>query len=141
MLAHLNIQKLNLSWDHYCNTMSMHVYEKHSDFIKERPAFIITMIIVMFFITPVIQSINTSLAFEIWFRDLSQKPIIAIMYGTFSILVGYSFRYTRTLETNVQIVKSEHGRIGLLALYWDLYSEFVLHAFRLLAFYCLLVYF
>jgi hypothetical protein len=56
--------------------------------IKERPAITFTMIVVMFFITPIIQSINTPLAFEIWFRDLSQKPTGAIMYGSFSILFG-----------------------------------------------------
>lgn len=82
--------------------------------IKERPIITITMIIVMFFITPVIQSINTSLAFEIWFRDLSQKPIIAIMYGTFSILFGIFislYLYTKKKCTDC---KKEDGRLGFV---------------------------
>lgn len=55
---------------------------------KRRPVITSTMIIIMFFITPIIQSINSPLALEIWFRDLLQKPTSAMMYGFFSILFG-----------------------------------------------------
>ncbi|MGI9010615.1 MAG: hypothetical protein ACR2F1_05460 [Nitrososphaeraceae archaeon] len=44
--------------------------------IKEKPFIAIVLAIVMFFITPIVQSFNTSLAFEIWFRDLYQKPAL-----------------------------------------------------------------
>ncbi|MPZ08289.1 MAG: hypothetical protein GEU26_18055 [Nitrososphaeraceae archaeon] len=56
--------------------------------IKKRPVITFMMIVTMFFITPLIQGFTTPLAFEIWFRDLLQKPTIAIMYGSFSVLFG-----------------------------------------------------
>jgi hypothetical protein len=56
--------------------------------IKERPFLTGLLAVTMFFITPLIQSINTSLAFEIWFRDLLQKPTSVITYATFSVLFG-----------------------------------------------------
>ncbi|MGH9979479.1 MAG: hypothetical protein ACRD8Z_27120 [Nitrososphaeraceae archaeon] len=67
--------------------------------IRERPVITFTMIVVMFFIAPLIQSINTPLAFEIWFRDLTQKPLSVIMYGSFSVLFGIFislYLYTRS---------------------------------------------
>jgi hypothetical protein len=56
--------------------------------IKEKPFIAIGLAITMFFITPIVQSFNTSLAFEIWFRDLYQKPLNSILYIVFSILFG-----------------------------------------------------
>ena len=56
--------------------------------IKEKPLFVVALAVVMFFVTPIIQSFNTSLAFEIWFRDLYQKPLNSILYIIFSILFG-----------------------------------------------------
>ena len=56
--------------------------------IKERPAITILLSIGMFFVTPLIQSFNTPLAFEIWFRDLSQKLLSVITYSAFSVLFG-----------------------------------------------------
>jgi hypothetical protein len=82
--------------------------------IKERPVITFTMIVIMFFITPIIQSINTSLAFEIWFRDLSQKPTSAIMYGFFSILFGIFislYLYTRSKCLDCE---KEDGRPGFV---------------------------
>jgi hypothetical protein len=74
------------------------------------------MVVVMFFITPIIQSINTPLAFEILFRDLSQKPIIAIIYGTFSILFGIFislYLYTRNKCLNCK-KEDGRGRLGFV---------------------------
>lgn len=42
----------------------------------------------IFFLTPIIQLINTPLAFEIWFLDILTKPINSLLYIIFSILFG-----------------------------------------------------
>lgn len=82
--------------------------------IKERPVITFVLIIVMFFITPIIQSINTPLAFEIWFRDLSQKPISAIMYGLFSILFGIFIALYLYTKSKCLDCKKEDGRPGFV---------------------------
>lgn len=82
--------------------------------IKERPVITFVLIIVMFFITPIIQSINTPLAFEIWFRDLSQKPIIGIMYGLFSILFGIFIALYLYTRNKCLDCKKEDGRPGFV---------------------------
>jgi hypothetical protein len=56
--------------------------------IKEKPLLVVALTVVMFFVTPIIQSFNTSLAFEIWFRDLYQKPLNSSLYIIFSVLFG-----------------------------------------------------
>ena len=56
--------------------------------IKEKPLLVVALAIVMFLVTPIIQSFNTSLAFEIWIRDLYQKPLNSTLYIIFSILFG-----------------------------------------------------
>lgn len=42
----------------------------------------------IFFLTPLIQSLNTGLAFQIWFTDIIQKPLSSIPYFVFSGLFG-----------------------------------------------------
>ena len=56
--------------------------------MKEKPLLVVALAVVMFFVTPIIQSFNTSLAFEIWFRDLYQKPLNSSLYIIFSVLFG-----------------------------------------------------
>lgn len=56
--------------------------------IKTRKELAVLSSIGIFFLLPLIQSINTSLAFEIWFADLVNKPLNALLYITFSILFG-----------------------------------------------------
>jgi len=56
--------------------------------MKEKPLLVIALVVVMFFVTPIIQSFSTSLAFEIWFRDLYQKPLSSSLYIIFSVLFG-----------------------------------------------------
>lgn len=82
--------------------------------IKERPTITFAMIAVMFFITPIIQTINTPLAFEIWFRDLLQKPIIAIMYCSFSILFGLFISLYLYTRNKCSDCKKEYGRPGFV---------------------------
>lgn len=55
---------------------------------KEKSAIAIIAAIGIFFLTPLIQSISTSLAFEIWFLDIAQKSLSSIPYVVFSILFG-----------------------------------------------------
>ncbi len=56
--------------------------------IKEKPLLVVALAVVMFFVTPIMQTFNTSLAFEIWFRDLYQKPWTSVLYIIFSVLFG-----------------------------------------------------
>lgn len=55
---------------------------------KEKPIITIASVIGIFFLTPLIQSITTSLAFDIWFADIVQKPLSSIPYVIFSALFG-----------------------------------------------------
>lgn len=55
---------------------------------KEKPVIAIVAAIGIFFLTPLIQSITTSLAFDIWFTDIAQKPLSSIPYIVFSVLFG-----------------------------------------------------
>lgn len=56
--------------------------------MKEKFAIMVLSSVLMFFLNPLLQSINTSLAFEIWFIDLYQKPFNSILYIVFSLLFG-----------------------------------------------------
>lgn len=56
--------------------------------VKEKPIIAMAASIGIFFLTPLIQSITTSLAFDIWFADIVQKPLSSIPYVIFSILFG-----------------------------------------------------
>lgn len=80
--------------------------------IKERPVITSLLIVTMFFITPLIQAIYTPLAFEIWFRDLSQKPTIAILYISFSVLFGIFISLYLYTRKNCLDCKKEDARPG-----------------------------
>lgn len=56
--------------------------------IKEKSAIAFLSAIGIFFLTPLIQSITTPLAFDIWFADLVQKPVNSVLYFVFSALFG-----------------------------------------------------
>ncbi|MFY9300577.1 MAG: hypothetical protein WAO91_05260 [Candidatus Nitrosotenuis sp.] len=58
------------------------------DAVKAKPLITILCAIGIFFVTPLFQTINTPLAFDIWFVDLTQKPTSSIPYITFSALFG-----------------------------------------------------
>lgn len=85
--------------------------------IKEKPFIAIGLAIAMFFIIPVIQNFNTSLAFEIWFRDLYQKPINSILYIVFSILFGifislYLYSRNKCIKCDLKPTHSTSGFVG-----------------------------
>jgi len=56
--------------------------------VKQKPVIAIIAAVGIFFLTPLIQSITTSLAFEIWFIDIVQKSLSSILYIVFSVLFG-----------------------------------------------------
>jgi hypothetical protein len=56
--------------------------------VKDKPAIAAISATGIFFLLPLIQLINTSLAFDIWFLDLQQRPWSSISYIAFSILFG-----------------------------------------------------
>ena len=83
--------------------------------IKEKPLLVVALAVVMFFVTPIIQSFNTSLAFEIWFRDLYQKPLNSSLYIIFSILFGMFmtlYLYSRNNCTDCKISKATKSGIS-----------------------------
>ncbi|MGQ0606421.1 MAG: hypothetical protein ACT4OD_05670 [Candidatus Nitrosotenuis sp.] len=55
---------------------------------KQKPLIALASAIGIFFLNPLIQSISTSLAFQIWFADILQKPFNASLYISFSVLFG-----------------------------------------------------
>ena len=56
--------------------------------VKEKPGIVILCAIGIFCLSPLIQSLNTGLAFQIWFTDIFQKPLSSIPYIVFSGLFG-----------------------------------------------------
>lgn len=55
---------------------------------REKPLIAITAAVGIFFLSPLIQTVNTNLSFEIWFADIVQKPLSSIPYIAFSVLFG-----------------------------------------------------
>ncbi len=69
----------------------------------------------IFFLLPLIQSIGTSLAFEIWFTDIFQKPLNSILYFVFSILFGMFislYLYSRKKCFDCKTEKARSGFLG-----------------------------
>lgn len=56
--------------------------------VKKKPAIAFLSAIGIFFLNPLIQSITTPLAFEIWFADIVQKPLNSLLYFVFTGLFG-----------------------------------------------------
>ncbi|HXV87659.1 MAG TPA: hypothetical protein VD710_01045 [Nitrososphaeraceae archaeon] len=86
--------------------------------MKEKPLLVIAFAAAMFFVTPIIQSFTTSLAFEIWIRDMYQKPLNSALYIIFSVLFGMFmtlYLLTRNSCTDCKQNKStKSGIIGTL---------------------------
>ncbi|MEM3007518.1 MAG: hypothetical protein QXW37_06450 [Candidatus Nitrosotenuis sp.] len=55
---------------------------------RQKPLIVLASAVGIFFLNPLIQSVNTSLALQIWFLDIVQKPLSSIPYFAFSILFG-----------------------------------------------------
>ena len=85
--------------------------------IKEKPFIAIGLAVVIFFITPLVPSFSTPLAFEIWFRDLYQKPLNSILYIVFSILFGIfisMYLYSRNKCTKCDLKTTYHSSSGFV---------------------------
>lgn len=75
---------------------------------KQKPLIAIAAAIGIFFLNPLIQSLSTSLAFQIWIADILQKPLNASLYIGFSVLFGmfvslYLFSKNRCLDCNPNV--------------------------------------
>lgn len=74
----------------------------------------------IFFLTPMIQLINTPLAFEIWFLDILTKPINSLLYIIFSILFGMFislYMYVKRdicIDCEVTHIKASNANAGIL---------------------------
>ena len=83
--------------------------------IRARKSITIISAISIFFLLPLIQSITTPLAFEIWFTDLINKPLNSALYIIFSILFGIYISLYLYNRSNVCIdCKNNANKTGLV---------------------------
>jgi hypothetical protein len=74
----------------------------------------------IFLLTPVIQLINTPLAFEIWFLDILTKPVNSLLYIIFSILFGMFISLYMYVKRDICIdcervdIKASNANTGIL---------------------------
>jgi len=80
--------------------------------VKDKPAIAVISAIAIFFLFPLIQLINTSLAFAIWFLDLQQKPLSSTLYVAFSILFGMFISLYLFTKNKCFDCKRENARTG-----------------------------
>ncbi|MEM2923673.1 MAG: hypothetical protein QW560_04590 [Candidatus Nitrosocaldus sp.] len=85
--------------------------------IKTRPIVAVMTSLGIFLLMPLIRSINTALAWEIWFADILNKPFNATLYIIFAILFGiYITLYIHTRSVSccdINAMKyAKHGIIG-----------------------------
>jgi hypothetical protein len=87
---------------------------------KQKPLIAVSAAIGIFFLNPLIQSASTSLAFQIWFADIVQKPLNASLYVGFSILFGmfvslYLFSKNQCLDCKPNVKSGISGSaLGLM---------------------------
>lgn len=85
--------------------------------VRDKPAIAVMSAVGIFFLLPLIQLINTPLAFDIWFLDLQQKPASSILYIAFSILFGmfislYLFTRNKCLDCKPEKGGAKTGFAG-----------------------------
>jgi hypothetical protein len=80
--------------------------------IKDKPAIAAISAAGIFFLLPLIQLVNTPLAFDIWFLDLQQKPWSSIPYIAFSILFGMFISLYLYAKNKCFDCKPEKARTG-----------------------------
>jgi len=56
--------------------------------VKEKPFHALLSSVGIFLLVPLIQSINTPLAFEIWYKTFLDRPLNSLLYIAFSIMFG-----------------------------------------------------
>jgi membrane protease YdiL (CAAX protease family) len=80
--------------------------------VKEKPAIAAVAAAGIFFLLPLIQTVNTPLAFDIWFLDLQQKPWSSIPYIAFSVLFGMFIALYLYTRNKCLDCKPERARTG-----------------------------
>lgn len=80
--------------------------------VKDRPAIAAISATGIFFLLPLIQLVNTPLAFDIWFLDLQNKPLSSIPYVAFSILFGMFISLYLFTRNKCFDCKPENARTG-----------------------------
>jgi hypothetical protein len=80
--------------------------------VKEKPEVAVLSAVGIFFLLPLIQMLNTPLAFDIWFTDLQQKPLNSMLYVAFSILFGAFISLYLFTRNKCFDCKPENARTG-----------------------------
>ena len=82
--------------------------------VKEKPFHALLSAMGIFLLVPVIQSINTPLAFEIWYKTLLDSPLNSILYIAFSVMFGmlislYSYSKNKCIDCKKVDVNTGFG--------------------------------
>ena len=82
--------------------------------VKEKPFHAILSSLGIFLLVPVIQSINTTLAFEIWYKTLLDRPLNSILYIAFSVMFGmlislYSYSKNKCIDCKERDINTGLG--------------------------------
>jgi len=82
--------------------------------VKEKPFHAILSSLGIFLLVPVIQSINTTLAFEIWYKTLLDRPLNSILYIAFSVMFGmlislYSYSKNKCIDCKERDINTGFG--------------------------------
>jgi hypothetical protein len=80
--------------------------------VKEKPEVAVLSAVGIFFLLPLIQMLNTPLAFDIWFTDLQQKALNSMLYVAFSILFGAFISLYLFTRNKCFDCKPENARTG-----------------------------
>lgn len=82
--------------------------------VNEKPFHAFLAAIGIFLLVPVIQSINTPLAFEIWYKTLLDRPVNSILYIALSVMFGvlislYSYSKNKCIDCKKRDVNTGFG--------------------------------
>jgi len=82
--------------------------------VKEKPFHALLSAMGIFLLVPVIQSINTPLAFEIWYKTLLDRPLNSILYIAFSVMFGmlislYSYSKNKCIDCKERDINTGFG--------------------------------
>jgi len=86
--------------------------------VKEKPFHALLSSLGIFLLVPVIQSINTTLAFEIWYKTLLDRPLNSILYIAFSVMFGmlislYSYSKNKCIDCKKEDINAGFGGAAL----------------------------
>lgn len=86
--------------------------------VKEKPFHALLSAMGIFLLVPVIQSINTPLAFEIWYKTLFDRPLNSTLYIAFSVMFGmlislYSYSKNKCIDCKKVDINTGFGGAAL----------------------------